>query len=167
MSKTVKAFGHPIHQMLIVFPLGLLATSVIFDILYFSQNDLDFATASYYTMAAGIVGALLAAVFGLVDWLNIPSSTRAKSVGLWHGGGNIVITVLFLVSWYLRRPTHVPDSIAFSLSVVGVLLALVTGWLGGELVNRLGIGVDEGANPNAPSSLQTQRLPAEEWKHSH
>jgi uncharacterized membrane protein len=72
MSKTVKAFGHPIHQMLIVFPLGLLATSVIFDILYFSQNDLDFATASYYTMAAGIVGALLAAVFGLVDWLNIP-----------------------------------------------------------------------------------------------
>jgi uncharacterized membrane protein len=78
-----------------------------------------------------------------------------------------VITVLFLVSWYLRRPTHVPDSIAFSLSVVGVLLALVTGWLGGELVNRLGIGVDEGANPNAPSSLQTQRLPAEEWKHSH
>jgi len=167
MSKTVKAFGHPIHQMLIVFPLGLLATSVIFDILYFSQHDLDFATASYYTVAAGIIGALVAAVFGLVDWLNIPSSTRAKSVGLWHGGGNLVVTLLFLISWYLRRPTHIPDSMTFFLSVIGVLIALVTGWLGGELVNRLGIGVDEGANPNAPSSLETGRVSGEEWRHSH
>src|SRR5665213_252096 len=166
MSKTVKAFGHPIHQMLIVFPLGLLATSVIFDILYFSQNELDFATTSYYTMAAGIVGAVLAAIFGLVDWINIPSSTRAKSVGLWHGSGNVLVTLLFLMSWYLRRPTHVPDSTTFSLSVIGVLLALVTGWLGGEVVRRLGTGVDEGANPNAPSSLHAG-MPAKEWRHSH
>jgi|SRR5579872_5451548 len=167
MSKTVKVFGHPIHQMLIVFPLGLLATSVIFDILYFSLGELDFATASYYTMAAGIIGALLAAVFGFVDWLNIPSATRAKSIGLWHGAGNVVITLLFLTSWFLRRPTTIPDRTAFSLSVIGVLIALVTGWLGGELVNRLGIGVDEGANLNAPSSLRTERLQSEEWRHSH
>jgi uncharacterized membrane protein len=167
MSKTAKAFGHPIHQMLIVFPLGLLATSVIFDILYFSRGELDFATASYYTMAAGIIGALLAAVFGLADWLNILSGTRAKSVGLLHGGGNIVVTLLFLTSWYLRRPTIIPDGTTFSLSAIGVCIALVTGWLGGELVNRLGVGVDEGANLNAPSSLRTERLPAEEWRHSH
>jgi uncharacterized membrane protein len=167
MSKTVKALGHPIHQMLIVFPLGLLATSVIFDILYFTRGEQDFAITAYYTMAAGIVGALLAAVFGAADWLNIPSGTRAKSIGLLHGGGNIVVTLLFLVSWYLRRPTIVPDTMSFSLSVIGVLLALFTGWLGGELVNRLGIGVDEGANPNAPSSLRTERLPADEWRHSH
>src|SRR6185369_1513421 len=118
MSKTVKAFGHPIHQMLIVFPLGLLATSVIFDILYFSQHDLNFAIASYYTTAAGIIGAVVAAVFGLADWLSIPASTRAKSVGLWHGSGNFVITLLFLISWYLRRPTLVPDSLTFSLSLI-------------------------------------------------
>jgi uncharacterized membrane protein len=167
MSKTVKAFGHPIHQMLIVFPLGLLATSVIFDILYFSLGELDFATASYYTMAAGIIGALLAAVFGFADWLNIPSGTRAKSVGLWHGAGNAVVTLLFLTSWFLRRPAIIPDKTTFWLSVIGVLLALITGWLGGELVNRLGIGVDEGANPNAPSSLQTENLHSEEWRHSH
>jgi uncharacterized membrane protein len=167
MSKTVKAFGHPIHQMLIVFPLGLLATSVIFDILYFSLGEMEFATTSYYTMAAGIIGAVLAAVFGAADWFSIPSNTRAKSVGLLHGSGNIVVTLLFLASWYLRRPTIVPDKTAFALSVIGVLLALFTAWLGGELVNRLGVGVDEGANLNAPSSLRTERVPADDWKHSH
>jgi uncharacterized membrane protein len=172
MSKTAKAFGHPIHQMLIVFPLGLLATSVIFDILYFGSNEVNFAIASYYTMAAGIVGAILAAIFGLADWLNIPAGTRAKSVGLWHGSGNFVITLLFLTSWYLRRGSLIPDSTTFTLSLIGVLMALVTGWLGGELVNRLGIGVDEGANPNAPSSLRTghipsEHLPSEQWRHSH
>jgi uncharacterized membrane protein len=153
--------------MLIVFPLGLLATSVIFDILYFSLHDVNFAVASYYTMAAGIIGALLAAIFGLADWLNIPSGTRAKAVGAWHGSGNLVVTVLFLASWFLRKDRMIPDSLSFTLSIIGVLLALVTGWLGGELVNRLGVGVDEGANPNAPSSLQTDHLPSEEWRHSH
>ncbi len=167
MSKTVKVFGHPIHQMLIVFPLGLLATSVIFDILYFALQDINFAVASYYTMAAGIIGALLAAIFGLADWLNIPAGTRAKSVGVWHGSGNLLVTVLFLVSWFLRKERMIPDSASFTLSIMGAILAVVTGWLGGELVNRLGIGVDEGANPNAPSSLQTDHLPSEEWRHSH
>jgi len=166
MSKTVKAFGHPIHQMLIVFPLGLLATSVIFDILYFSQNQTNFAIAAYYTMAAGIIGAILAAVFGLADWLNVPSGTRAKTVGLWHGCGNLIVTLLFLTSWYLRRDIVMPNSTTLTLSIIGVLLALVTGWLGGEMVDRLGIGVDEGANPNAPSSLRTERG-SEEWRHSH
>jgi len=167
MSKTVKAFGHPIHPMLIVFPLGLLATSVIFDILYFTRTEVEFAIASYYMTAAGIVGAVLAAIFGLADWLNIPSGTRAKSVGLWHGSGNLVITLLFLTSWYLRRGAFIPNSTTFTLALIGVLLALVTGWLGGELVNRLGVGVDEGANPNAPSSLRSGHLPAEDWRHSH
>ena len=167
MSKTTKAFGHPIHQMLIVFPLGLFATSVIFDILYFSRHNVNFGIASYYMAASGIVGAILAATFGLTDWLNIPSNTRAKSVGLWHGAGNLVITLLFLASWYLRRPMLVPDSTTLVLSLIGVLLALVTAWLGGELVNRLGIGVDEGANPNAPSSLRTEHPPSETWRHSH
>ena len=167
MSKTVKAFGHPIHPMLIVFPLGLLATSVIFDILYFSRTELDFAIASYYMTAAGIVGAVLAAIFGLADWLNIPVSTRAKTVGLWHGAGNIVVTLLFLTSWYLRRGVYIPDSTTFTLSLIGVLLALVTGWLGGELVNRMGVGVDEGANLNAPSSLKTEHPPTEQLRPTH
>jgi uncharacterized membrane protein len=155
MESKVKLFGHPIHPMLIVFPLGLLATAVIFDILYMITNNAALATVAYWNIAAGIIGGLLAAVFGLVDWLAIPDGTRAKSIGLLHGGGNVVIVVLFAISWLLRmnRAGNTPDTVGFVLELVGVVLALVTGWLGGELVDRLGVGVDDGANLNAPSSL--------------
>jgi len=93
-------------------------------------------------------------VFGFIDWLAIPSGTRAKTIGLLHGGGNVVVTLLFIISWLLRRPApENPGFAAFAASFVAVLLALVTGWLGGELVDRLGVGVHTGAHLNAPSSL--------------
>ncbi len=154
MQARAKLFGHPIHQMLIVFPLGLLATSFFFDIAHLAAGRADFATVSFWMIAAGVIGGLLAAIFGLADWLAIPTGSRAKSIGLWHGGGNVVVTVLFIISWFLRfnAPDHFTIS-AFILSLIAVCIALVTGWLGGELVDRLGIGVDEGANVDAPSSL--------------
>ena len=154
MRAKARLFGHPIHQMLIVFPLGLLGMSVIFDVLYLVTGSDRWAQASYLMIAAGILSGLLAAPFGLIDWLAIPGGTRAKRIGLLHGGGNVVVLLLFVLSWLLRRdlPTA-PDGLEIGLSVVALLLALVTGWLGGELVDRLGVGVDEGANVDAPSSL--------------
>lgn len=157
MESKVKLAGHPIHPMLIVFPLGLLATSLIFDIVHWITGNGFFSVVAFWMITAGVIGALLAAIFGLIDWLMIPTGTRAKSVGLWHGGGNVVIVVLFIISWLLRLNAQAnPSVIAYILSVVGVVLALITGWLGGELVDRLGVGVDEGANLNAPSSLSRQ-----------
>jgi uncharacterized membrane protein len=105
-------------------------------------------------IAAGVGGGLAAAVFGLIDLLAIPPGTRAQTIGLWHGGGNVVAMILFGVSWLLRRnaPTS-PDTIAIILSFAGAGLSLLTGWLGGELVERLGVGVDDGAHLNSPSSL--------------
>lgn len=155
MESRVKIFGHPVHPQLIVFPLGLLATAVIFDVLYLIFANPLLPTASFYMISAGIIGGLLAAIFGLIDWLALPSNTRAKSIGLWHGIGNVVIVTLFAVSWLLRRDNvnFVPDGLALVLSFAGFLLALVTGWIGGELVYRLGVAVDPGANVNAPSSL--------------
>src|SRR5207248_2253214 len=154
MESKAKLLGHPIHPMLIVFPLGLLATAVAFDIVSLSTGDASWFAISFWMIAAGIIGGLIAAVFGLVDWWTIPSGTRAKAIGLWHGGGNVVVALLFIGSWLLRRPApHVPTSSALGLSFIAVALALVTGWLGGELVERLGMGVDDGANLNAPSSL--------------
>jgi len=155
MESKAKLFGHPIHPMLIVFPLGLLATAVVFDILYMITNNTALATVAFWNIAAGIVGGLLAAVFGLIDWVAIPSGTRAKSIGLMHGGGNVLIVLLFAVSWVLRLNTagNVPGTVELVLEIVAVGLALVTGWLGGELVDRLGVGVDRDANLNAPSSL--------------
>jgi uncharacterized membrane protein len=149
----MKLLGHPVHQMLIVFPLGLLATAVIFDLIYLA-GGMTMALVSYWMIVAGIIGGLIAAPFGWIDWFGIPSGTRAKSVGLWHGMGNVVVMLLFVGSWFMRydQPER-PDAVALVLSFTGAGLALFTGWLGGELVNRLGIGVDDGAHPNAPSSL--------------
>jgi uncharacterized membrane protein len=155
MESRVKLFGHPVHPMLIVFPLGLLATAVIFDILYLIFGNRLLPTASYYMIAAGILGGLLAAIFGFIDWLALPNNSRAKNIGLWHGLGNVLIVGLFAVSWFLRgnNVDFVPDGTALILSFAGVVLALVTGWIGGELVYRLGVGVDPGANVNAPNSI--------------
>lgn len=151
----VKLLGHPIHQMLIVFPLGLLGGSVVFDVLAMATRSGGLADASYYMIAAGVISGLIAAPFGLVDWLGIPGGTRAKSVGALHGIGNVVVVLLFGGSWLLRGVDPLtPSGLALGLSFAGFLLALVTGWLGGELVDRLGVGVDQGANVNAQSSLR-------------
>jgi uncharacterized membrane protein len=154
MQAKARALGHPIHQMLIVFPLGLLSTSFIYDLFYLGMKKPDFAIVSFWMMIAGIAGAAAAAAFGFIDWLAIPDNTRAKRIGLWHGSGNTVVLILFLISAFLRQGSgHVPPGGAVFLSLIGVLLALVTGWMGGELVDRLSVGVDEGANLNSVSSL--------------
>ena len=166
MEHGVKLAGHSIHPMLIVFPLGLLSTAVAFDIVYYATANPAFSIVAYWLIAAGIIGGLLAAVFGLVDWLAIPSGTRAKTIGIYHGLVNLIVVLLFVGSWYLRNgPATEPPTLAIVLSALGFALALVGGWLGGELVERLGVGVHEGANVNAPSSLATDsavraRMPA-------
>ena len=160
MESRTKLFGHPIHPMLIVFPIGLLATAVIFDIIYLVTRNPVLPSVSFYMIAAGTVGGLLAAIFGFIDWMALPGNSRAKSIGAWHGLGNFVIVVLFAISWFLRggNPNFVPDSLALLLSFAGVGLALITAWIGGELVYRLGVGVDPGAHVNAPSSLTNETV---------
>lgn len=154
MHSKAKFLGHPIHQMLIVFPLGLLGTSLVFDIAHLATGNTRWADVSFWMITAGIIGGLVAAAPGLIDYLAIPSGTRAKSIGLMHGVGNVIVLLLFVISWVIRRPDPgAPGVAAIVLSFFGVGLALVTGWLGGELVDRLGVGVDDGANVNAPSSL--------------
>jgi uncharacterized membrane protein len=157
MESSAKALGHPIHQVLIVFPLGLLATAVVFDVLRLIFGGDGWAVASFYMIAAGVLGGLLAALFGFIDYLAIPTGTRARRVGAVHGLGNVVVVVLFAVSWLLRNGEgdHAPTALAFVLSLVGAGLALVTGWLGGELVDRLGVGVSPDAGLDAPPSFET------------
>ena len=150
----VKFLGHAVHQQLIAFPFGLLATAVIFDILHLITDSEELATVSYWMIAAGIVGGLLAAPFGTIDWTAIPKGTRAKKVGAIHGLGNAVVLVLFAISWLLRRDDpSAPEALALGLSFAGFALAGVTGWLGGELVDRHAVGVDSGAHVDSPHSL--------------
>src|SRR3954467_6503724 len=138
MESRVKLLGHPVHPMLIVLPLGLLSIGVVFDIVYLATNQTTFAEVAFWDIGAGIVGGLLAAVFGLIDWMGIPRGTRAKRLGLWHGAGDVVIVLLFVASWVLRapHPPYAPDFTPFVLGLVAVGAALVTAWLGGELVYR-------------------------------
>ncbi|HEX3271045.1 MAG TPA: DUF2231 domain-containing protein [Ktedonobacterales bacterium] len=132
--------------------------SVIFDILYYITGAVGLATAAFWNIIAGIVAGLLAAVFGLWDWLAIPANTRAKRIGLLHGGGNVIVVILFFMSWLLRLGTvdHTPNGFGFALQIIAAGIAVFTAWLGGELVDRLGVGVSQDANLDAPSSLSSR-----------
>jgi len=161
MESRAKLLGHPIHQMLIVFPLGLLAMAVIFDLLAIGMSQGYWSEVGFWMIAAGVITGLLSAPFGFIDWLAIPSGTRAKRIGAVHGIGNVVVVLLFAGSWLMRRDAPAaPETLALLLSFAGCGLALFTGWLGGELVDRLSVGVDEGAHVDAPSSLRTRRVRA-------
>lgn len=110
MQSKARFLGHSIHQMLVVFPLGLLATSIAFDIAYFSTGDNTLGIVSFWMISAGIIGAIAAAIFGFVDFLGIPSGTRAKSLGIWHGFGNLIVKVLFIISWFMRQAQSMTPS---------------------------------------------------------
>jgi uncharacterized membrane protein len=155
METRLKLLGHPIHPMLIVLPLGLFSVAVLFDVVYLMTGAEEFADVAFWNITIGILGGLAAAVFGAIDWWAIPKGTRAKRVGLWHGLGNLVIVVLFIGSWLLRQRdyAYVPDPLPFVLGLLGVGLALVTAWLGGELVYRLRVAVDDGAGLNTSNSI--------------
>ena len=155
MESKAKFLGHHIHQMLVVFPLGLLGASVAFDLLARAFDSPVLVEVAYWTMAGGLITGAIAAPFGTIDWLAIPKGTRAKTIGMLHGGGNVLVMLLFLGSWLIRRDSvnHITAA-ATAMALAGVALALVTAWLGGELVDRLGVGVSDGAHVNASSSLR-------------
>lgn len=154
MESKTKLFGHAAHPITVVFPLGLLSTSLIFDLVYRGTKKPPLAQASFWMLVSGLVGGAVAAPLGWNDWRYIPEGTRAKSLGRWHGYGNAVVLALFGGSALLRRgETRAPGGLALGLSLLGGGLAMVTGWLGGELVDRLRVGIDDGAHLDAPSSL--------------
>ena len=144
--------------MLVVFPLGLLATSVACDICRLATHNPSWGVVAFWTIVAGVIGGLLAAIPGFIDWLAIPNDTRAKSVGTTHMILNLVVVGLFVVSLIARSQASGGYAMASGVHMewgwIGVGIALASAWLGGELVETLGISVHEGANPNAPSSLR-------------
>jgi uncharacterized membrane protein len=155
MESRAKLLGHPIHPMLIVVPLGSFIAAVLFDALYLWRGTEGLAVVGYWNIAAGIAGGLLAAVFGLIDWSAIPSGTRAKRIGLMHGANMVLVVALFAFVWWTRFNAIevAPTMNVFLIEVAALALGAVGGWLGGELVDRLGVGVDSGAHLDAPNSL--------------
>jgi uncharacterized membrane protein len=153
-SRGAKLLGHRIHPMLIPFPLGLLPTSVLFDVVYLLTDNGKWSEIAFWMIATGVLGGIAAIVFGAIDFARVPEGTRAHSTGVVHALLSVSMVLLFAVSWLLRvgAPGE-PGAIAIILSLLGASLAVVTGWFGGELVERLGVGVADGAHLNAPNSL--------------
>jgi len=154
MESKAKLLGHPIHQMLVVFPLGLLAdcrSRLTLSVLFAERLR---GRHLVLDDAAGIIEAIGGnGSDSLTGWLFL-LAREPRRLACCMVGENVVVTLLFIISWLLRRPApENPGFAAFAASFVAVLLALVTGWLGGELVDRLGVGVHTGAHLNAPSSL--------------
>jgi uncharacterized membrane protein len=161
MKSRVVFAGHAVHPMLIVFPLGLLGTSVVWDICALAMRESAWAVISFWTIVAGVVGALVAAVPGFIDWLGIPRGTRARVLGAYHLALNLTVVALFVLSLAVRLRTpggyEMAGPGAMALGWFAVALAIVSAWLGGELVETLGISVSDDANPDAPSSLGAPR----------
>jgi uncharacterized membrane protein len=166
MESKAKILGHAIHPIMIVFPLGLLATAAIFDALYLFTSNSTWPVVAFWMIAAGLIGGLVAALFGLIDYLNIPFGTRAKRIGLYHALVNVAAMILFALSLWLRWAVpEVPTTTALLCSFAGVAVALVGGWFGGELVERLGVGVSPDANLNAPNSLTHEKARSADVRH--
>lgn len=160
MDSRLKVAGHAVHPMLIPLPLGMFLGTLIFDVVYLITDDLQFATVSFFMAVLAGVGGVAAAATGAVDFKNIPAGTRAKRVGWVHAIGNDVVIALFALSAFLRyrADDYEPSAIALALTFAGAAASFVTGWLGGELVERLGVGVDSDAHLDATSSLKTGPL---------
>ena len=132
---------HPIHPMLVVLPLGLWIAALAFDIVYAITSAPVWRTLAFWNIAAGIIGALLAAVPGFVDYLDLDG--RARRIATYHMVLNLAAVALFAVNWYVRTRVPANSSWPLVLSVIGVVGVIVSGWLGGELVYRERVGVEE------------------------
>jgi len=140
MASRASIAGHPIHPMLVPLPIGLFVFSFVCDLIFmFGSGNAVWSTLALYTMGGGIIGALLAAVFGLVDLLSLAPS-KAKTIGIWHMVVNLSVVAIFVVSFCLRYAGPAESRLPVLLSLIAVGLLVIAGWLGGEMVFVHGVG---------------------------
>ena len=139
---------HPIHPMLIVFPIGLWIFSLVCDLIHLAGASGDaWLTVAFYSMVGGLIGALCAAVPGFIDLLYYKGGTPpVKKIALTHMAINLIVVVLYAINIWLRagEPTHLGTTMSAPvlLSIIGVALLFVSGWLGGQMVHVYGVGVE-------------------------
>jgi len=144
LRSTAAIGGHPLHPILIPFPIAFLVGALVTDIVFTRVGDPFWARASQWLIGAGLVMGAVAAVFGLIDFVTI-RRVRSLAAGWMHFLGNAAALLLSL--WNLLQRTNAPDmtvtQTGLILSAVVVAILVVTGWLGGELAYRHRIGVIE------------------------
>ena len=138
--------GHPIHPMLVPIAIGGFVLSFVFDIVCWISGTPSpnvWNQVSYYTMIGGIVGALVAAVFGLVDLISLRGNPIQRTA-LAHMAINLAVVALFAIDAFMRHANPGSLGVPMFLSLIGILLLLVSGWLGGKMVFEAGVGVNSG-----------------------
>ena len=159
MASRTSIGGHPIHPILIPFPIGLLVFSFISDLIFvWKGNPIWRDYVAFYTMLAGIIGAAATAIPGLIDWATLTDPSVVK-IANWHARVNIVTLLIFIASFYLRTTsgaawiTSAP-ALPFILSIVGVIGLTIAGWWGGVLVFKHGVAVtaQTQASPEKPDA---------------
>ena len=134
---------HPLHPILVTFPIAFYIGTLIFDTLAFLYQDSGYGITGKYLHIAGIIGAVIAAVPGIIDFLyTVPPDSSAKKRGAKHGIINSVVLVIFVIALYLKFRATLPAYIILLIEVIGVAMTGVAGWIGGTLVHRNQIGVD-------------------------
>jgi uncharacterized membrane protein len=138
-------YGHPFHPILVTLPIGAWVTSLVLDIASrTAPNGGALSRGAAWLIGVGVIGALVAALFGLMDLLAIPRDTPARNVGLAHMTINLVVVACFVGSfaWRMARGSTVPtDWPLFVLSGIALALLAASGWLGGTLSYRYGVRV--------------------------
>ena len=136
---------HPIHPMLVPLPIGLWVFSLACDIIgHFAGSPATWKIVALYTMVGGILGALAAAIFGLIDLLSLPQGALRRTA-LTHMTINLAVVVLYVINAWLRISDANAGAGAAApvwLSVIGIGLLAVSGWLGGKMVYTAGVAVD-------------------------
>lgn len=154
MRTPAQIAGHPIHPMLVTLPIGLWVFSLVCDLIARnSAQPQTWSTVALYTMVGGIVGALAAALAGLVDMLSLRDRPVFRTA-LTHMGLNLVIVTLYVVNAWTRINGEASPGMALGLSVVAIALLLVSGWLGGKMVYLHGVAVHTEDEPVAANTAQ-------------
>lgn len=144
MRSRASISSHPLHPLFVAFPIGLLVTSFIFDLIARWQNMPSLAAAAWYCVIAGLIGATIAAIPGLIDLFSVvPPNSSARSRGYRHAILNGLMMVAFIAdAAYRGGPGVMADNTSLILSACGVVLIGISGWLGATLVYRNQIAVD-------------------------
>ncbi|MFK4790081.1 DUF2231 domain-containing protein [Microbacterium sp. ZW T5_56] len=140
-------YGHPLHAAFVTIPIGAWFASLIFDVIaFFARDPAVFAAGANTLIIIGLIGAVLAAVFGLIDLSQLAAGTPARRTAITHMTLNLVVVVLFVIDLVLRVATELPLAATFVLSLVALATLGVSGWLGGKLAYHFGVRVaDESA----------------------
>jgi uncharacterized membrane protein len=145
MASKASIAGHPVHPMLVAFPIGLWTTSFVLDVIYYFIRNPSLALISKVMLAAGILGGLAAAVPGIIDWFAIKDQ-KVKRIADWHARLNIIAVIVFAISLYFRMRigahwVNYHMRIPVLISFLGIVLIGISGWLGGAMSFEHGVGV--------------------------